>query len=139
MVEFLEATARLRMDTTEFASLVTQAAAEGDAAACRILSDAGERHGANAVHVLRRLGMQDLEFDLVLAGGLFRSVSPLLQDAVERMVRPVAPGATFILLKAPPVVGAVLMAIELGGAAVPLELRPALASAAATALGLPVG
>src|SRR5206468_627277 len=55
VVEFLEATARLRINSTEFAPLVIRAANDGDAAACRILSDAGERHGANAVHVLRRL------------------------------------------------------------------------------------
>jgi N-acetylglucosamine kinase-like BadF-type ATPase len=137
VVEFLEATARGRIDDAIFAPLVIEAAKQGDEPACRIISEAAERIGANAVHVLHTLGMEDTAFDLVLAGGMFRGGGHLFVETVERVVRPVAPHAIFVRLDAPPVVGAVLLAMELTGGGVPPGVRASLARATVAALDLP--
>src|SRR5207248_6400922 len=75
VVEFLEATGRGRIDETAFSPLVAQAADAGDGCAKSILRSSGERLGATASHVVRMLGMGDIAFDVVLAGGIFRSGS----------------------------------------------------------------
>src|SRR5437763_1156626 len=112
VADLLEGAARGRIDDSLFAPFVIEAAKQGDQASCRILDDAGERIGENAVHVIRTLGMEDLAFDLVLAGGMFRGGSHLFVEAVDHVVRLAAPNATFVALDAPPVVGAVLLAMD---------------------------
>jgi N-acetylglucosamine kinase-like BadF-type ATPase len=136
VAEFIEATARGRNDDSLFAPLVIEAANHGDEAACRIISTEGGKLGANAVHVLRTLGMEGEAFDVVLAGGMFRYAGELFVKAVERAVQPVAPRANFVLLEAPPVVGAVLLALEAAGATPAPGLRAELATATTAAFGL---
>ena len=58
-----------------------------------------------------RLGMDSEPFELVLAGGLFRSRSRLLRESILDRV----PSASLRELRAAPVVGAALMAMELAG------------------------
>ena len=65
------------------------------------------------------------ETRLVLSGGVFRSPSPLLLDALRETVLAVAPGGRPALLEAPPVVGAVLLAMEQTGMK-PAAVREAL-------------
>ncbi len=86
VVDLLEGTARGRIDSTSFAPLVGRMAARGDDAARAIMRSAGERLGDTAVHVVRRLGMEGTEFDLILGGGLFRSGSPDLIGSVTSRV-----------------------------------------------------
>ena len=73
--------------------------------------------GATAAHVIRKLGMEEIEFDVVLAGGVIRSDSSFLLDPLEAAVRSVAPRAALVRLDSPPVVGAVLLAMDLAHAA----------------------
>ena len=68
----------------------------------------GERETAG---VARQLGLEEAAFDLVLAGSLFKG-SPRLVDAVQEGVRPVAPHVRLVTLKAPAVIGGVLLAME---------------------------
>ncbi|HEX9124180.1 MAG TPA: BadF/BadG/BcrA/BcrD ATPase family protein [Actinomycetota bacterium] len=136
MVDFIEAAGRGRIDPSSFAPQVSRAAADGDAVACGILTRAGEALGANAAHVVRMLKMERLEFDLVLAGGLFRTGTPFLVDALDAVVRPVAPNAVTVLLEDPPVVGAALLAMELAGTPPDPPVRLELARATRSALGL---
>jgi N-acetylglucosamine kinase-like BadF-type ATPase len=68
VVAFLEAASRQRVDTTVFSPEVVLAAEGGDAVARSILVEAGRSLGATAAHVVRRPGMEDDPFDLVLAG-----------------------------------------------------------------------
>jgi hypothetical protein len=63
--------------------------------------------------------MDSEPFELVLAGGLFRSRSRLLRDSIVAAV----PSAELRELRAAPVVGAVLMAVELAGHTVTEEVR----------------
>jgi N-acetylglucosamine kinase-like BadF-type ATPase len=130
--DFLDGAARGRVDITVFASCVLEAAEAGDEASRAILVDAGEALGASAAHVIERLHMEDVDFDLVLAGSMFRTETPLLVDALEACVRRVAPHARLRPLEMPPVVGATLMAIDLSGDAAPPDVRARLSGGVAS-------
>ena len=136
VIEFLEATGRGRIDDTTFAPLVAQAAEAGDACAKSILRSSSERLGATAAHVVRMLGMEKVAFDVVLAGGIFRSGSADLMAAIEGAVRSTAPKARLVALDMPPVVGCVLLAMDAAGSEAPPGLREALGRDAASALGI---
>ena len=136
VVEFLEATGRGRIDDTTFAPIVAQAADAGDACARSILSSSGERLGATASHVVRMLDMENLAFDLVLAGGIFRSGSAELMTAIEKAVHATAPNARLVSLDIPPVVGCVLLALEDAGSQTPQGFRETLGEEASSALGI---
>jgi len=115
--EFLEGTARSRIDSASFAPQVVAAAEAGDEAARAVLRKAGAALGETAAWVIGRLGMTGSTFDLVLAGGLLRSNNTDLRSALVEAVAPVAPGARPVLLDAPPVVGSWLLGLELAGLA----------------------
>jgi N-acetylglucosamine kinase-like BadF-type ATPase len=97
----------------QFAPQVFQAAHEGDAVAQSIVRRAGTTIGANAVAIARRLGMLGTPFDLVTAGGVFSSRSNLLRDSLLETVRAHAPQVNLVHWQAPPVVGALLLALDL--------------------------
>ena len=95
------------------APLVFATAHSGDAVAQDVIAKAGRTIGANVVAVARRLGMLDEPFDLVTAGGVFSSRSPVLNDSLLSTVRAHAAGVRMVHWEARPVVGAVLLAIDL--------------------------
>jgi N-acetylglucosamine kinase-like BadF-type ATPase len=101
--------------TADIVQALFQEAQAGDAAARGILHRAGRELGGGAVVVVRRLGMEQETFDVVLSGGVFRSPSPLLLDALRETVQAVAPESHLVLQEAPPVVGGVLLAMERKG------------------------
>jgi len=127
VVDLLEGVSRWRYNLFPLVADVVQALMEeadgGDGAAREIVLRAGRELGGGAVVVIRRLGMEDEEFDLVLAGGLFRSANALLLDALRGTVQAVAPGARLVRLEVPPVVGGVLLAMDAVGWAVTSEVR----------------
>lgn len=116
------------------APLVLAATERGDLVARDILERVGHALGESAALVARRLSMQQEEFELVLAGKLFRTPNRYLDDALETRVIRVAPGAAMARLEAPPVLGALLTAMELGGPEVRVGLGPRLASAVERAI-----
>ena len=83
--------------------------------------------------------MDDEEFELVMAGGLFRGRSRLLEGTLVDAVHQVAPLATPVHLGCKPVVGAVIQALELAGVQVVPGVRERLVAssngAAATRSG----
>jgi N-acetylglucosamine kinase-like BadF-type ATPase len=135
VVEFLEAASSERIDTTVFSPEVVLAAEQGDVVARSILVEAGRSLGATAAHVVTRLGMENDLFDLVLAGGMFRADTRHLVDGLEAVVRQVAPQVRLQPLRDPPVVGAVLLAIDLTSEAQSPGVRRSLAEGVAAALG----
>jgi N-acetylglucosamine kinase-like BadF-type ATPase len=137
VVEFLDGTARERIDTATFGPIVIAAAEEGDAVAGGLLSTAGGMLGATAAHVIRTLGMEEVAFDLVLARSMFDTNSPLLVDALEACIRPVAPKVRPKRLAAPPVVGSALLAVEMAGEVAGESARATLARDVAAGLGRP--
>lgn len=137
--EFLERISRdntrLRSpDVANMAPLVLQATEAGDLVARQILERIGAELGGTASHVVDRLGMHDLDLLVVLAGGLFRTPNRYLLDQLELGVRRTAVHASISILDAPPVVGAVLMALELAGPEVRAGVSPKLSAAVARAV-----
>lgn len=96
------------------APLIFQAAASGDPVAVETVEWGGTELGEMTGAVIRQLGFEDLEFHVVLTGSMFRG-SPALIEAMRRKVHALAPGAHLVRLTVPPVVGAVLLAMEHGG------------------------
>jgi N-acetylglucosamine kinase-like BadF-type ATPase len=131
-MDFLDGASRGRIDIASFSTEVLRGADGGDAVGVGILVRAGEALGDSAAYVVRRLGMQELAFDLVLAGTMFQAETLLMVDALEGCVRPVAPAAHMRRLEDPPVVGAALMAMELSGQTPPPDARASLSSGFAT-------
>ena len=97
----------------EFAPHVLEAARLGDPVAQTIVRRAGTTIGTNVVTVARRLGMLDTPFELVTAGGVFSSRSELLNGSLLETVTGHAPGVRLVHWASPPVVGALLLALDL--------------------------
>jgi N-acetylglucosamine kinase-like BadF-type ATPase len=98
-----------------FATEVTAAADAGDEVAAAVCVEVGAQHGRDVVGLARRLDMLDDSFDLVLAGGVHTSAQTHLRAAFVEVVHAGVPGAQPIPLSAPPVAGAVLLALESTG------------------------
>lgn len=103
----------------EDAPLVFQVAEQGDPVALDLVRWAGCELGELAVTVIRQLEFQEIEFDLVQIGSMFDG-SPLLTSEMKKRVHSVAPGAKFIRLHEPPVLGAVILGMETAG----IQLKP---------------
>ena len=90
------------------APLIFQTAAEGDQVAQDIIAWAGRELGSLANGVIRQLGFEDQEFEVVLSGSLYNSESALI-DSLASTIYGVAPKAKIVRLQAPPVVGGVVL------------------------------
>ncbi|WP_167278937.1 N-acetylglucosamine kinase [Paenibacillus lupini] len=90
-----------------------KAALLGDDVAIRLLEEAGDEHG-NAVNALiRRLGMEQDCFDIVLTGSvLAKGSSPHMINAIRAAVAGTAPHAKIVKLTVDPVIGAVMSAMD---------------------------
>lgn len=108
------------------APLVFQAAAGGDAVAQNLIRWAGRELGEMANAVIRQCEFEEEAFDLVLIGSLFNG-SPEVTEEMKRTVHALAPGARFLRLEEPPVLGAVLLAMKAAGVEPAGEVRSALA------------
>ena len=110
-------THRGRLSDFEIAALAPQvltAAVEGDGVARGIVDVAGQRMGCWTRHAAHRVAL-DRDYPLVLAGGLLRAAGS--ERLVEAALAELA-DARPTLLRAPPVLGAVLMAFDLAGVTV---------------------
>ncbi len=96
------------------ARLVFEIAAQGDPVAEECIRWNGRELGSQAIGVIHQLGFEDLEFEVVLIGSLYHG-SPLLLEAMQETIHAVAPRARFVRLDSPPVVGGVLLAMDIGG------------------------
>ncbi len=88
--------------------LVFAEARSGDAVAAALVDRQASELAAMATGLVRRLGIAQLDVEVICGGGLLESGEPLLLDGIVRRVREVASSATFVQLVAPPVLGAVL-------------------------------
>jgi N-acetylglucosamine kinase-like BadF-type ATPase len=93
------------------APLVFQAAHEGDQVAIGLVKWAGSELGELAKAVIRQLSFETLTFEVVMVGSMFKG-GPLLIKSMDETIRALAPGARLVPLNAPPVTGAVLLAME---------------------------
>lgn len=95
----------------KIAPKIFQVAEGGDSVAHQIIGWAAEHLADMVIGVVRQLGFQQKTFELVEMGGVFQA-GKLLVDPFRAAVHEQAPGACFVPLKVPPVVGAVLLAAE---------------------------
>lgn len=109
------------------APLLFEAANQGDRVAREILRAQGVELGKSAKAVIRKLGMERDEFDVVLVGSvLVRGDGDYVTSPIEEAVREAAPRASVAKLTVEPVVGAVWSAAEAGGRELPREMADGL-------------
>ena len=107
-----------RCDVLSLCPLAFEAAYEGDEIAAEIIVEEGLIEAEYATGLIRRFGMQDLEFDVVLSGSVFKGKGPLLIDTITQAIHRVAPRARVVRLNLEPAVGALLLAYDALGLAV---------------------
>jgi N-acetylglucosamine kinase-like BadF-type ATPase len=92
--------------------LVFEAAVAGDGVAADIIVRQGEALAEYATAGIRRFGMQDMAFDVVLSGSMFKGQGPLLIDTITQAIRRAAPRACVVRTQFEPAVGGVLLAYD---------------------------
>jgi N-acetylglucosamine kinase-like BadF-type ATPase len=111
--ELLERASRGDERSRSAAPTVLRAAEGGDEVAREIVRWAGQELAESALLAARKLDMTGTEFDVVLAGGLFRGDSSLLLETLRAAVHAEAPGARLVQLDTAPVAGAALRALDM--------------------------
>jgi N-acetylglucosamine kinase-like BadF-type ATPase len=111
--ELFESITRRGLEVSaDLAPLVLGAAADDDPAAIVIAHEMGDAIAHAVVGVARRLGMQDEIFEVACAGGVHTARSAALEDAFVVTLGSSCPGATPVMLVAPPAIGAAMLALE---------------------------
>jgi N-acetylglucosamine kinase-like BadF-type ATPase len=107
----------------DLSPVVFAAAAEGDAVARAILDRLGDELAVMATAIIRRLHLTRRDVDVVLAGGLFEARDDALVARIAASVQAVAPAALVRPLARPPVLGALLLALDAAGGSAEAKLR----------------
>jgi N-acetylglucosamine kinase-like BadF-type ATPase len=105
---------RSQCDQARLAPVVLDYAARGDEVALVIVREAGEQNARVALFAARTLGLDQAPFRLVLAGGVLRHPSGLLRRTIRDYVKAEVPGILVVDDPPEPVVGAVLLAMDVG-------------------------
>jgi N-acetylglucosamine kinase-like BadF-type ATPase len=92
--------------------LVFEQALAGDPIAVGIIVRQGKGLAEYVTAMARRFDMTRLEFEVVLAGSVFKGVGPLLIDTIVQEVHQVAPYAKAVRARFEPAVGSVLLALD---------------------------
>jgi N-acetylglucosamine kinase-like BadF-type ATPase len=100
------------IDVLALCPLVFKAAFTGDAVAAALVVKQGEALAEYATAGIRRYRMQELAFDVVLSGSLFKGKGPLLIDTVTQAVHRVAPRTRIVRPRFEPAIGGVLLAYD---------------------------
>jgi len=79
-----------------------------------VIAWAGQELGMLVISVVRQLSFQKLDFEVVLIGSMFEG-GALLTDPMRKTIHTEAPGARLVRLAAPPVVGAVVLGMQVAG------------------------
>ena len=93
---------------------IFEAASVGDAAARKVVRWAGEELGWLAVAVVRQIGMEHDEVEIVQSGSVFDG-GKLLTEPMRRVIFQHIPKARITRLDGPPVVGPVLLGMHMAG------------------------
>jgi len=91
---------------------VFEAAYRGDPVAQDLLVRVGTEVGTTANAIIKRLGLETTDVEVVLGGSVFKGKGPLLVDTITQVVHRIAPQAAIGLPEFEPVVGAVFLALE---------------------------
>jgi N-acetylglucosamine kinase-like BadF-type ATPase len=92
--------------------MVFEVAAQGDPEALNVMRWAGDQLGQMACGVIRQVGIETEAFDVVQIGSLYEG-HPLIGESMRATIQQVAPRANLVRLTVPPVVGGVLLGMEL--------------------------
>lgn len=92
--------------------ILFEVALEGDEVARSLVTRIGEEVGITAAAIIERLGMQDLDVEVVLGGSVFNGAGRLLIETITERVQRVSPRACIIRPEFSPVVGAVFQALR---------------------------
>ena len=109
-----------RIATTELARLspiVLEHSRSGDHIAQQIVDRQSEEIAVMAAAALRRLGLEDHDVPVVLGGGVVQSGDARLLAGVDTALLRLAPRSHAVVVDAPPILGAALLALESVGAA----------------------
>ena len=117
---------------SEHAPLVFEVANAADAVAAECITWAGRELGSLACGVIRQIGIADCEFEVVLVGSLYNGGERLI-GPMRETIHHLAPHARLVRLAAPPVVGAVILGMDVAEAD-GSALRAALTESAASVL-----
>lgn len=90
---------------------VFQTAAQGDPEAVNAVRWAGDQLGQMACGVIRQLALENEPVEVILIGSVFNGHA-LMTESMRATIHKVAPAAQLVRLKAPPVVGGVLLGME---------------------------
>jgi len=93
---------------------IFEAAQAGDAAACEVLRWSGEELGWLAVSVARQIGMENDEVEIVQSGSVFDG-GELIIEPMRQVIFQHVPKARLTRLDGPPVVGPVLLGMQMAG------------------------
>jgi len=94
--------------------LVFEIARQGDLQALEVIRWAGNELGMMAVSVINQLDLQNEVFDVVLIGSLYDG-HPLMTESMRATIHRTAPGARLLRLTVPPVVGGVVLGMQVAG------------------------
>lgn len=98
----------------EFTQVVVEVARAGDTVAGRCVDRAAQALASLATGVIRQLAIEKSTFEIVVAGSMFKA-GEILISPFYTYIQSVAPRTTLILLQAPPVVGAIVLAMRQSG------------------------
>lgn len=96
----------------DFAPQVVQIALAGDPAAIQIIDEAAALLADNALAIMQHLDLQRVDCDVVLAGGFATGATPQFYTRLLQDIRREAPQAQLVTLAYRPVLGAVLLAMD---------------------------
>ena len=100
--------------SSELAKEIIQLAVEGDREAQKTVEFNASELARNVNAVIRQLDFQNISFEVVLIGSVFKAGEVFLNPFKETVCK-FAPGAEFLHLSVPPVIGSILMAADLVG------------------------
>ena len=121
----------------EAAPLVFRVAAEGDEIAQKLIHWAGVENGEMANAVIRQLEFENLEFDVVMSGGMFEGGSMLIEPMRDTIMN-FAPGARLVRLRVPPVFGAVILGMETASLKASAAIRKRMADSISSIRNIPM-
>lgn len=104
------------------ARIVFRVADKGDQVARDLIHWAGSELGEMINAVIRQLGFEGLEFDVVMTGSMFNGGEMLIAPMRETVYK-LAPKARFVRLDVPPVLGSAILGMEAGGKIASKEIR----------------
>ena len=87
----------------------------GDDVALRVVRKHGAGLGSIARVAIRKVGLENAPTPLILAGGVFRHRTTVLEDAIVASIRPDAPAIRPIRSPAEPIIGVMLQALDAAG------------------------